>query len=33
MEEARALVAEGGLSPRDLAQKVASIKVRARKPA
>jgi arsenite methyltransferase len=32
MEEARAMVAEGGLSPRDLAQKVASIKVRARKP-
>jgi arsenite methyltransferase len=33
MEEARAMVAEAGVSPRDLAHKVASIKVRARKPA
>ena len=33
MDEAREMVTEAGLSPRDLAQKVASIKVRARKPA
>ncbi|HSR31019.1 MAG TPA: arsenite methyltransferase [Anaerolineae bacterium] len=32
MEEARAMVSEAGLSPRDLAHKVASIKVRAKKP-
>ncbi len=32
-EEAQALLAESGLSPRDLAHKVASVKVRARKPA
>ena len=32
-EEAKALLAQAGLSPRDLAHKVASVKVRARKPA
>jgi hypothetical protein len=32
-EEAQALLAEAGLSPHDLAHKVASVKVRARKPA
>jgi ubiquinone/menaquinone biosynthesis C-methylase UbiE len=32
-EEAQALLAESGLSPHDLAHKVASVKVRARKPA
>jgi len=32
-EEAKALLAESGLSPHDLAHKVASVKVRARKPA